>query len=69
MSYLKLEAKGNGITDSPVYSDRLRDMNAIIAELKEVHENFSTHSMNETGLALQGMKIALGEVIEYLERV
>lgn len=69
MSWLGLEAKGNGITDSPVYSDRLRDMNGIIAELKETHENFSTHSMNGTGLALQGMKIALAEVIEYLERV
>ena len=69
MSYLKLESKGLGITDSPVYSNRLRDMDGIIAELKETHDNFSTHSMNETGLALQGMKIALGEVIEYLERV
>lgn len=69
MSYLKLETKGNGITDSPVYSTRLRDMNMIIDELREVYDNFSTHSMNETSLALQGMKIALGEVIIYLERV
>lgn len=69
MSYLKLETKGFGITDSSIYSDRLRDMNAIIAELKETYENFSTHSMNDSTLTFLGMKIALGEVIEYLERV
>lgn len=69
MSYLKLENYGFGITDSPIYADRLRDIDGIIAELKDVHGKFSTHAMSDHALVLDGIKIGLSEVIEYLERI
>lgn len=69
MSYLKLESKGFSIADNDTYGGRMRDIDGVLADLRSTYDSFSTHSMNETALALQGMKIALGEVIEYLERV
>jgi hypothetical protein len=57
---------GLAISDS---RGRLRDMTAVIAELKEVRDNFSTHAMSEHTLFLQGKLEMLNEVIEYLEYV
>lgn len=47
----------------------LRDIDAVIEELKKVQNNFSTHSMSDHALFLQGKLEMLNEVIEYLEYV
>lgn len=69
MSYLKLESKGYSIADNDTYGGKLRDIDGILADLRSTYDIFSTHSMNDTALVLHGVKAALGEVIEYLERV
>ena len=45
------------------------DIDAIIAELSEIYENYSTHSMNEHVLWLKGGKEMLGKIIEYFKKV
>ena len=57
---------GNEIADC---EGDLRDMSGIISELEEIERNFSTHSMNEHALFLQGKAEMLNEVIQYLRRV
>ena len=51
-------------------ADSMRDVSEILAELEEIQENFSTHSMSTSGQAfLQGKAEMLSEVIQYLRRV
>ena len=45
----------------------LRDMAEVLAELREVRDNFSTHAMSEYAMFLHGKLEMLNEVIEYLE--
>lgn len=68
-TYLKLESLGHGITDNCVYSERLRCIDMILAELKNRLISFDTGAMSEETLVRQGVKIGLTEVIDYLERV
>ena len=63
---MDLSKYGYLISDS---DGELRDISGIIAELKEVEANFSTHAMSDHALFLQGEKSALNKIIEYLERV
>ena len=44
-------------------------MAAVVAEMKEVRDNFSTNAMSDHALFLQGKFEMLNEVIEYLEYV
>ena len=62
---------GNAIADNEYHADNgnVRDIDAILVELKEIYENYSTHAMSDRVLWLQGGKEMLGEVITYLERV
>lgn len=62
---------GNSIADNELsaINNRVRDIDAIIQELKEIHQNYNTHAMSDHGLWLKGGKEMLGEVIEYLERL
>ena len=55
-----------GIADS---QGNLRDVDEILSELRKALDAFSTHSMNETALYLQGKRDGLKDAIEYLERV
>jgi len=47
----------------------LYDLKEIIGELRLHYDRYSTHSMNETALYLQGRKDGLLEVIKYLQRI
>jgi len=44
------------------------DLDSIIVELEKGLDSFSTHSMNERTLYLQGAKDMLSEVLLYLDR-
>lgn len=57
---------GSAISDN---DGDLRDMSGILAEMKEVRDNLSTHAMSEHALFLQGKLEMLNEVIGYLEYV
>jgi len=57
---------GLSIADS---SGTLRNITEIIAEVKLVKNNFSTHAMSDHALFLQGKLEMLNEVIEYLEYI
>jgi len=63
---MDLSKYGYAISDT---GGELRDISEIVAELKEVEANFSTHAMSDFALFLQGEKFALNKIIEYLERV
>lgn len=62
---------GYAIADNDCASinGNLRDIDAILVELREIHEQFSTHAMSDHALWLKGKKEMLSEIIEYLERV
>jgi len=49
-------------------NDAVYDLGAIIAELEKGLDDFSTHSMNDMALYLQGAKDMLSEVLLYLNR-
>jgi len=57
---------GHSIGDS---EEKLRNINDILSELEEIQQHFSTHSMNESALFLQGKAEMLTEVIQYLKRI
>jgi hypothetical protein len=40
----------------------------LVEFLEEMYENFSTHSMNESALFLQGQKDMLDQIITFLKR-
>lgn len=61
-----LKNYGHNINDN---CGNLKDVSEVIIELKEILTGFSTHSMNEFGLILQGQKKMLSAIIEYLERI
>lgn len=63
---MDLSEYGHAIGDS---DGELRDIGGIIAELKEVLADFSTHAMSDHQLFLQGQRSALVKIIDYLERV
>ena len=60
--------KGYGLAISD-NDGELRDMEAVVSEIKEVRANFSTHSMSDHALFLKGKLEMLDEVIEFLEFV
>jgi hypothetical protein len=66
-----LDNYGYSIADNHACSlaGNLKDIDSIIIELQEVYNNFSTHSMNESTLYLQGQKSMLAIIIDYLKRV
>ena len=66
-----LDDLGYSISDNSLYAinGQVRDIDAIIEELQKVVDTFSTHSMNESALYLQGQKSMLEIVIKYLKRV
>lgn len=65
------EKYGNAIADNEfsATNGNVRDIDAILDELRDVQKNFSTHAMNDHVLWLKGKAEMLGEVITYLERV
>ena len=71
MTTINWEKYGNRIADNEycATNGNVRDIDAIVEELQHIHDNYSTHAMNERELWLQGGKEMLGEVIEYLKRV
>lgn len=48
--------------------DGFVNMNEVLEELRRVHKQFDTHSMNEHKLFLKGRHSMLADVISYLER-
>jgi len=66
-----LDSIGYAISDNETCSinGQVRDIDAILEELQGVLDNFSTHSMNESALFLQGQKSMLEIIIKYLKRV
>ncbi len=63
---MDLSKYGHAISDC---DGQLRDITSIVADLKEVNSNFSTHAMSDHKLYLQGQKDVLVEIIKFLERV
>jgi len=47
----------------------LRDIDEVIEELQKLYDNYSTHSMNDHALYLQGEKNMILEIIRYLKRI
>ena len=66
-----LDNYGYNISDNEfcAVNGNVRDIDAIIAELQEVLNDFSTHSMNESILYLQGQRDMINIIITYLKRV
>ena len=66
-----LDNYGYSISDNEfcAINGNVRDIDAIIAELQEVLNDFSTHSMNESILYLQGQRDMINIIITYLKRV
>ena len=61
------EDYGYGISDQ---DGDLRDISAVLKELEEIQNKFSTHAMSSYHESyLQGKEEMLAEVIEYLKRV
>jgi hypothetical protein len=71
MTEINWKKYGNGIADNECYAinGNVRDIDAIIEELRDIRENFSTHAMSDHVLWLKGKAEMLDEVISYLERV
>ena len=71
MSNIMWENYGNSIADNEFSSinGRVRDIDAIILELKEIRKNMNTMAMSDYSINLQGQSKMLDSVIEYLERV
>lgn len=70
MSNIDWNNYGRGIADNSYNSTtgEVRDVAAIVEELKEIEAEFCTHAMSEHALFLQGKKQMMSEIIEYLER-
>ena len=62
---------GSAIADNEYAATKgnVRDIDAILEELRDVRDNFSTHAMSDHALWLKGKAEMLDEVIAYLERV
>jgi hypothetical protein len=71
MSVIDWEKYGNGIADNTFCAihGEVRDIDAILDELKEIRDGFSTHAMSDHALLLKGKKEMLDEIITYLGRV
>jgi len=66
MNIRDLKNYGCSISDN---EGELRDVSGVVAELKELRDNFDTDSMSDYSLTLQGQKEMLSAIIEYLERI